>query len=154
MKRFRFAGGRIVKTGVAIFLTAWICELLNWPPVFAVITAIVTIEPTVSDSKKRNYPFPSISHWLCLDCFVYFPIWQLTNYIHTCSRLYNGYLLSVEITRRSFSCNPYCCCNGRGNSWQLFVCIFHSVRNNYHRLTRFDFCKYVCFSSRLYEGNH
>ncbi|WP_284141151.1 MULTISPECIES: aromatic acid exporter family protein [unclassified Virgibacillus] len=52
--RFRFAGGRVVKTGVAVFLTAWICQLLNWPPVFAVITAIVTLEPTVSDSIKKG----------------------------------------------------------------------------------------------------
>lgn len=54
MKRFQFAGNRVIKTGVAIFLTAWICELLHWPPVFAVITAIVTIEPTVSDSIKKG----------------------------------------------------------------------------------------------------
>ncbi|ASK62790.1 hypothetical protein CFK37_11855 [Virgibacillus phasianinus] len=54
MKRLQFAGSRVIKTGVAIFLTAWICELLNWPPVFAVITAIVTIEPTVSDSIKKG----------------------------------------------------------------------------------------------------
>lgn len=47
-------GSRIIKTGVAIFLTAWICELLGWPPVFAVITAIVTIEPTVSASIKKG----------------------------------------------------------------------------------------------------
>ncbi|WP_373893260.1 aromatic acid exporter family protein [Virgibacillus natechei] len=54
MRRFQFVGSRVVKTGVAIFLTAWICELLGWPPVFAVITAIVTIEPTVSDSIKKG----------------------------------------------------------------------------------------------------
>ncbi|MHA6250787.1 aromatic acid exporter family protein [Oceanobacillus sp. CAU 1775] len=47
-------GSRIIKTGVAILLTAWICELFGWPPVFAVITAIVTIEPTVSDSIKKG----------------------------------------------------------------------------------------------------
>lgn len=47
-------GGRIVKTGVAVFLTAIICYALNWPPVFAVITAIVTLEPTVSDSIKKG----------------------------------------------------------------------------------------------------
>jgi len=47
-------GSRVIKTGVAIFLTAWICELLNWPPVFAVITAIVTLEPTVSESIKKG----------------------------------------------------------------------------------------------------
>ncbi len=54
LKRFQFAGGRVLKTGVAVFVTAWICELLNWPPVFAVITAIVTIEPTVSDSIRKG----------------------------------------------------------------------------------------------------
>jgi uncharacterized membrane protein YgaE (UPF0421/DUF939 family) len=54
LKRYQFVGGRVVKTGVAIFLTAWLCELLNWPPVFAVITAIVTLEPTVSDSIKKG----------------------------------------------------------------------------------------------------
>lgn len=49
-----FRGGRIIKTGIAVFLTAWICELLQWPAVFAVITAIVTIEPTVTDSIKKG----------------------------------------------------------------------------------------------------
>lgn len=50
----RFIGNRIVKTAVAVFLTAFICQLIGWPPVFAVITAIVTLEPTVSDSIKKG----------------------------------------------------------------------------------------------------
>ncbi|MFB4165592.1 aromatic acid exporter family protein [Alteribacillus sp. JSM 102045] len=54
MKRFQFAGNRVIKTGVAILITAWICQILGWPPVFAVITAIVTLEPTVSDSIKKG----------------------------------------------------------------------------------------------------
>lgn len=54
MKKSKFIGNRVVKTAIAIFITAWICEQLNWPPVFAVITAIVTIEPTVSDSIKKG----------------------------------------------------------------------------------------------------
>ncbi|HEY4602136.1 MAG TPA: aromatic acid exporter family protein [Cerasibacillus sp.] len=54
MRRFQFTGGRVIKTGIAVFLTAWICELIGWPPVFAVITAIVTIEPTVSDSIRKG----------------------------------------------------------------------------------------------------
>src|SRR5699024_1092818 len=45
---------RIVKTAVAIMLTAFICIWLEWPPVFAVITAIVTLEPTVTDSIKKG----------------------------------------------------------------------------------------------------
>lgn len=54
MKQFKLLGTRVIKTGLAIFLTAWICQLLNWPPVFAVITAIVTLEPTVVDSIKKG----------------------------------------------------------------------------------------------------
>lgn len=54
MKIINLLGSRVVKTGVAVFLTAFICQLLDWPPVFAVITAIVTLEPTVSDSIKKG----------------------------------------------------------------------------------------------------
>ncbi|WP_040286296.1 aromatic acid exporter family protein [Sporosarcina koreensis] len=54
MRSIHFHGSRIVKTGIAIFLTAVICDWFGWPPVFAVITAIVTIEPTVSDSIKKG----------------------------------------------------------------------------------------------------
>lgn len=50
----RFIGNRVIKTGVSVFVTAVICVWLNWPPVFAVITAIVTIEPTISDSIKKG----------------------------------------------------------------------------------------------------
>lgn len=50
----RLPGNRIVKTAVAVFLTAFICKLIGWPPVFAVITAIVTLEPTVTDSIKKG----------------------------------------------------------------------------------------------------
>lgn len=50
----RLPGHRIVKTAVAIMLTAFICIWLEWPPVFAVITAIVTLEPTVTDSIKKG----------------------------------------------------------------------------------------------------
>ncbi|WP_245856006.1 aromatic acid exporter family protein [Bacillus oleivorans] len=48
-------GGRIMKTGIAVFLTALICQLLHWPAMFAVITAIVTIEPTAADSIKKAF---------------------------------------------------------------------------------------------------
>ncbi|MGD6900785.1 aromatic acid exporter family protein [Bacillus infantis] len=52
---FNFAGGRIVKTGIAVFVTAFICHLLDWPAMFAVITAIVTIEPTAADSIRKAF---------------------------------------------------------------------------------------------------
>ena len=56
MLRFieRYIGIRVIKTGVAVFLTSSICLFFNLPAVFAVITAIVTIEPTVKDSIKKG----------------------------------------------------------------------------------------------------
>lgn len=48
-------GPRIIKTGISTLLTAAICMLLNLPPIFAVITAIVTIEPTANASLKKAY---------------------------------------------------------------------------------------------------
>ncbi|WP_170006762.1 FUSC family protein [Bacillus fonticola] len=47
-------GPRIVKTAIATFLTAAICIALELPPAFAVITAVVTIEPTAGDSIKKG----------------------------------------------------------------------------------------------------
>ena len=56
----KFLGNRIVKTAVAVFITAFVCNMIGWPPVFAVITAIVTLEPTVTDSiKKGMVRFPA-----------------------------------------------------------------------------------------------
>ncbi|WP_010647410.1 aromatic acid exporter family protein [Oceanobacillus massiliensis] len=54
MRKHNFLGRRVVKTGVAAFFTALICQWIGWPVAFAVITAIVTIEPTVSDSIKKG----------------------------------------------------------------------------------------------------
>ncbi|SFM24184.1 Uncharacterized membrane protein YgaE, UPF0421/DUF939 family [Gracilibacillus orientalis] len=51
---YRIFGRRIIKTALAVFLTSLLCEWIGWPPVFAVITAIVTIEPTVADSIKKG----------------------------------------------------------------------------------------------------
>jgi uncharacterized membrane protein YgaE (UPF0421/DUF939 family) len=50
-----FVGGRILKTGIAVFITALICEALGWPAMFAVIAAIVTIEPTAANSIKKAF---------------------------------------------------------------------------------------------------
>ncbi|TDM13945.1 aromatic acid exporter family protein [Macrococcus bovicus] len=48
-------GPRIIKTGLATFLTALICQLLTFPAIFAVITSIVSIEPTAKASLKKAY---------------------------------------------------------------------------------------------------
>lgn len=47
-------GKRLFKTGLAVYVTAQICYWLNWPMIFAVITAIVTIEPTVHASIAKG----------------------------------------------------------------------------------------------------
>lgn len=54
MKLKTIIGNRVIKTGIAVFFTALICKWLDFPPTFAVITAIVTIEPTVTDSIKKG----------------------------------------------------------------------------------------------------
>ncbi|WP_226578355.1 FUSC family protein [Halobacillus litoralis] len=60
MKKFKILGSRTLKTGFSVFLTALICGFFNLPIVFAVITAIVTIEHTAADSiKKAAIRFPA-----------------------------------------------------------------------------------------------
>ncbi|SFF95173.1 Uncharacterized membrane protein YgaE, UPF0421/DUF939 family [Halobacillus alkaliphilus] len=60
LKRFKILGGRTLKTGISVFLTALICGFFNLPIVFAVITAIVTVEHTAADSiKKAMVRFPA-----------------------------------------------------------------------------------------------
>ncbi|MFC5714300.1 aromatic acid exporter family protein [Thalassorhabdus alkalitolerans] len=53
--KVRMIGGRIAKTGVAVLLTALICQFLQVPPVLAVVTAIVTIEPTAYESIRKGF---------------------------------------------------------------------------------------------------
>lgn len=53
MFQFQF-GKRLFKTAVAAFITAQICYMLNWPMIFAVISAIVSIEPTVNASIRKG----------------------------------------------------------------------------------------------------
>lgn len=47
-------GARTIKTGLATFFTSLFCMLLNLTPIFAILTAIVTIEPTAKASLKRG----------------------------------------------------------------------------------------------------
>lgn len=60
LKKFKFLGSRTIKTGISVFLTALICGFFNLPIIFAVITAIVTVEHTAADSiKKAAIRFPA-----------------------------------------------------------------------------------------------
>ncbi|MCR6096302.1 aromatic acid exporter family protein [Salipaludibacillus agaradhaerens] len=47
-------GSRLIKTAIAVFVTSFICLLLDLPAIFAVITAIVTIEPSTQDSIRKG----------------------------------------------------------------------------------------------------
>ncbi|TGB05063.1 FUSC family protein [Halobacillus salinus] len=60
LKKFKLFGGRTIKTGISVFFTALICGFFDLPIIFAVITAIVTIEHTAADSiKKAAVRFPA-----------------------------------------------------------------------------------------------
>ncbi|PBB05192.1 FUSC family protein [Salimicrobium humidisoli] len=60
LKRFNLFGGRTVKTGISVFITALICSFFDLPVIFAVITAVVTIEHTVVASiRKAAVRFPA-----------------------------------------------------------------------------------------------
>lgn len=56
----KWIGGRIIKTAISVFITSMICLAFDLPAIFAVITAIVTIEPTTHDSiRKGMVRFPA-----------------------------------------------------------------------------------------------
>ncbi|EEL50510.1 aromatic acid exporter family protein [Bacillus cereus] len=55
VKKWDLIGGRVIKTGIAVFLTVLVCDFFKIPTIFAVITAIVTIEPTATDSIKKGF---------------------------------------------------------------------------------------------------
>ncbi|MFZ4452867.1 FUSC family protein [Salibacterium aidingense] len=53
-KRFKFLGARLIKTGIAVYVAAFICHWAGLPAAFAVITAIVTLEPTAAASIRKG----------------------------------------------------------------------------------------------------
>ncbi|PYZ95095.1 hypothetical protein CR194_06160 [Salipaludibacillus keqinensis] len=68
-------GGRVLKTGIAVFITSLICLALDLPAIFAVITAIVTIEPTTHDSIRKGiirFPASAIGAGLAASTVYFF----------------------------------------------------------------------------------
>lgn len=49
----KIRGERMIKTVLAVFITVLICGFFNLPPAFAVIAAIVTLEPTAAGSVQK-----------------------------------------------------------------------------------------------------
>ena len=67
-------GARTIKTGLATFLTALFCLALNLNPIFAILTAIVTIEPTAKASLIKGIETSCYNYWciICRDFHFYF----------------------------------------------------------------------------------
>ncbi|MBO8155405.1 MAG: aromatic acid exporter family protein [Bacillaceae bacterium] len=72
LRRLLPIGSRTLKTGISVFITALICQLLNLPVIFAVITAIVTVEHTAFDSIRKamvRFPASAIGAFLAVSFY-------------------------------------------------------------------------------------
>ncbi|WNF35611.1 aromatic acid exporter family protein [Bacillaceae bacterium IKA-2] len=81
MIAYKFIGPRVIKTGIAVFITALVCIELNLPVIFAVITAIVTTEPTAAQSLQKGIirlPAAAIGAGFALLCDLFFGQTALT----------------------------------------------------------------------------
>lgn len=68
-------GGRIAKSFLASLITACICQAFNWPPLFAVMTSVISIENTSSDSFKKGlvrFPASAIGAAIAMGLEAYF----------------------------------------------------------------------------------
>ncbi|SET92185.1 Uncharacterized membrane protein YgaE, UPF0421/DUF939 family [Salinibacillus kushneri] len=75
IKKYFPLGGRTIKTGISVFITALICQIFNFPAIFAVMTAIVTIEHTAADSIKKafvRFPASAIGAFLSVSFYTAF----------------------------------------------------------------------------------
>ncbi|GAF63916.1 FUSC family protein [Alkalihalobacillus trypoxylicola] len=64
-------GRRVVKTGVAVFISTILCITFNVSASFAIISSIVTIEPTVYASVKKSIvrlPATAIGSFFAISC--------------------------------------------------------------------------------------
>ncbi|MBD8068512.1 FUSC family protein [Bacillus sp. PS06] len=92
-------GSRILKTGLAVFITALICNVLNLPSIFAVVTAIVTIEPTVSDSIRKGIvrlPASAIGAGISMTCAAILGDVPLTYTISTICTIFLCHKLKLD----------------------------------------------------------
>lgn len=72
----KIIGARTIKTGLATFLTSLFCLMLDLTPIFAILTAIVTIEPTAKASLKKGYRrLPATVIGALFLCTFYFYFW-------------------------------------------------------------------------------
>ena len=71
--------------------------IFNIPTIFAVITAIVTIEPTATDSIKRTYSLSGLNNWIgiCHD-FHIFPR-PPSNFLCISCNVYDRYMSKLRL---------------------------------------------------------
>lgn len=106
LKKLQIFGGRTLKTGVSVLITSFICLLFDLPVIFAVITAIVTVENTAADSIKKaliRFPASAIGALIAVTSFATLGKTALSYALATtltigiCSRLklYDGILVAT-----------------------------------------------------------
>lgn len=106
LKKLHLFGGRTLKTGVSVLITSFICLLFDLPVIFAVITAIVTVENTAADSIKKaavRFPASAIGALVAVTSFATLGKTALTYALATtltigiCSKLklYDGILVAT-----------------------------------------------------------
>lgn len=105
-KKPKWIGMRFAKTCLSAFITAYICSIFHWPPLFAVMTAIVSIDPTSTASFKKGwvrFPASAIGAALAMlfeslfgnTAFTYGVTASVTLYLCYQFKLYDGIVVAV-----------------------------------------------------------
>ena len=145
IKKFIFLGGRIIKTGIAFFLTALICHSIGWPYMLAVITAIVTIEPTAADSIKKAFiRFPASAIGAAFAMFYTFllGVTPLTYMLVAVSTI-----ISTAFTCRNTRCHANRSGYADDCARPLFHIVFNSPSDHEYWTAYFFTCEHHCSSS-------
>ena len=72
VRKWNIIGGRVIKQELRFSYSSSL-RIFQYTNYFAVITAIVTIEPTATDSIKRTSSFSSFNNWIgvCNDFHIF-----------------------------------------------------------------------------------
>ncbi|MEQ6376194.1 aromatic acid exporter family protein [Bacillaceae bacterium S4-13-58] len=99
-------GSRTIKTGISVFFTSLLCMALDFPVIFAVITAIVTVENTAANSVKKaliRFPASALGAFIAVSLYGWLGITPLTYALATILtigvcyklKLYDGILVAT-----------------------------------------------------------
>ncbi|WP_062046650.1 aromatic acid exporter family protein [Bacillus sp. JCM 19034] len=99
IQKQKIVGERMIKTAVAVFVTATVCQFFELPAVFAVIIAIVTIEPTAAASIRKGiirFPAALIGAALAMTFTYFFGHTALTYTLSAFLTIYVCHKLRLE----------------------------------------------------------